>query len=244
MNIRVLKIMILFCIVGKCYSQSIYDYYSVKCYDGQIELLPSNLEEFYNASEVSITYGNKSFFYNLKSQNIENLRIHRTIIDTLLIDNECIPNLRKLLITESKINVLILKGTSTNNSLLNDIALIYDSIGNTFVETENFDSLERLFVESNVYFSSNDLFQNKNIKSITLYESNIDNIPEEIGKLENLEYLDVSRNNIKKIPEYIFELKNLKEFNLHLNPINKRKVKSIRKKMSWCKVVYDFAGNG
>jgi Leucine-rich repeat (LRR) protein len=59
------------------------------------------------------------------------------------------------------------------------------------------------------------------LKSIRLYDCNLNTIPDEIIKLTNLEYLELTYNNLIRIPENLYELTNLNFLSLAFNNIEK-----------------------
>jgi len=58
-----------------------------------------------------------------------------------------------------------------------------------------------------------------NLEIISIYDSNLNVFPAEIGKFKKLESISLSNNQIKNIPKEIGELPNLKELNLYNNNI-------------------------
>ena len=85
-----------------------------------------------------------------------------------------------------------------------------------YKEYKTFLSIEKLKEKLNLRWSLEELI---NLKELFLSNSQIEEIPKEIGELINLRELKLNKNEIKEIPSEIGKLINLKYLYLHNNKI-------------------------
>jgi hypothetical protein len=58
------------------------------------------------------------------------------------------------------------------------------------------------------------------LSKLSIYDSNLDSLPEWLGELTEISVLDLRENNITTVPVSLAELKQLKILNLDKNPLN------------------------
>ena len=182
--------------------------------DYSITKLPKQIEKFQNLVYLRIyDLLEKSFPESFKNMN--NLKaIHLEYLDEFpILPANIIPNISYLAIYANKYqNLDEIKKYSNLESLTLGSFCKYIEYNKV---SEYRKDIKAVFKKTPKGCFPMEILELKNLKYLSLVQTNITYIPTEIIQLDNLEYLDLRFTKLKSLPENIYELKNLKYINIY-----------------------------